>query len=65
VKRRKLGKGPSAPAAAAEDAAGARLLPVERLSGPRDGREAVESEQRPQMPVQRPARRVLSERFQR
>ncbi|MFD5234886.1 hypothetical protein ACFWJ5_41695 [Streptomyces qaidamensis] len=56
--RRTLGTGPTEGEPTVETT-GARLLPVERLSGPQDGREAVESEQRPQMPVQRPARRVL------
>ncbi|MFF7315064.1 hypothetical protein [Streptomyces sp. NPDC008137] len=56
--RRMLGTGPTTNAPAGE-APGARLLPVERLAVPQDGREAVEREQHPQEPVQRPARRVL------
>lgn len=50
--------GPTADTAAGE-AAGARLLPVERLMDSEGGREAVEGEQRPRTAVQRPGRRVL------
>ena len=59
MKRRELGKGPTAAAAATEDV-GARLLPVERLLEAEGGREAVEGEQRPHTAVQRPARRALA-----
>lgn len=56
--RRTLGTGPTVSEPAGE-AVGARLLPVERLSAPQDGREAVEGEQQPQTGVQRPGRRRL------
>lgn len=55
MKRRELGMGPTARAAAA-DGEGARLLPVERLLEEQGEREAVEGEQQRQG-VQRPARR--------
>lgn len=50
--------GPTADTVAGE-AAGARLLPVERLMDSEGGREAVQGEQRPQTGVQRPGRRRL------
>lgn len=57
--RRVLGMGPIADTAAGE-AAGERLLPVERLLDAEGGRRAVEGEQRPPTAVQRPARRALT-----
>ena len=56
--RRVLGRGPTASEPTAEPT-GARLLPVERLSGPQGAGEVLEGEQRPQEGVQRPARRTL------
>jgi hypothetical protein len=58
VTRRTLGMGPTT-SEPDREATGARLLPVERLSGPEDGREAVEGEQRPQEGVQGSGRRTL------